>query len=328
MSNQATRREFLKTGVTAAVGAASVAGATRQADARETASAKTDGEHPFPLTGDPFPRLKGPHLKLSCCAYSFNKILPRGKKPGKMTMEGFVDFCAGLNLDGTELTSYYFPPDADAAYFKRIRRRAFLNGLEVSGTAVGNTFTIPPGTVRDKQIASVKRWIDLANEFAAPTIRIFAGSKPPAVTVEKARKWFVECMESCLPHAEKRGVFLALENHGGIVTTSDEVLACVRLIKSDWFGLNVDTGNFREADPYKAIAKCAPYAVNVHVKAHVQSTQTKKRTKADYDRIARIMAGAGYRGYISLEYEEKDDPTVAVPKHLAALRSAIAKSRS
>ncbi len=326
MRNEQTRRQFLGRGMTAAVGTASVGALARRGSAEGTA--QPSDERSSAPNKNAYNRQAGAHLKLSCCAYSFNKFLPRGKKAGKMTMEDFVDLCAKLNLEGTELTSYYFPPNADTAYFRRIRRRAFLNGLEVSGTAVGNTFTLPPGKVRNEKVASVKHWIDRATEFAAPTIRIFAGSKPPTVTIEQARKWFVECMEQCLPLAEKRGVFLALENHGGIVTTAEQTLACLSAIKSDWFGLNLDTGNFRDPDPYAAITKCAPYSVNVHVKTHVHSTTTKKSQPADYDRIAKILASAGYRGYVSLEYEARADAHAAVPKHIKALRSAIDETKA
>lgn len=326
MQNEQTRRQFLGHGVTAAVGTASVSALARRASAEGTAQ-PSDGQPSAPRK-NAYNRQAGAHLKLSCCAYSFNKLLPRGKKSGKMTMEDFVDLCAKLNLEGTELTSYYFPTDADTGYFRRIRRRAFLNGLEVSGTAVGNTFTLPPGKVRDEKVAMVKHWIDRAAEFAAPTIRIFAGSKSPTATIEQSRKWFVECMEQCLPLAEKRGVFLALENHGGIVTTADQTLACLSAVKSDWIGLNLDTGNFRDPDPYAAMARCAPYAVNVHVKTHVYSTTAKKSQPADYDRIAKILASAGYRGYVSLEYEAREDPHAAVPKHIKALRLAIDKTRA
>jgi sugar phosphate isomerase/epimerase len=43
----------------------------------------------------------------------------------------------------------------------------------------------------------------------------------------------------------------------------------------------------------------------------------------DYDRIAGIMRKAGYRGFISLEFEGNEDPRTAVPKSLALLRKAF-----
>ena len=40
----------------------------------------------------------------------------------------------------------------------------------------------------------------------------------------------------------------------------------------------------------------------------------------DYARIARIMREAGFRGYVSLEFEGKADPDRAIPESLALLR--------
>ncbi len=314
MTNDPTRRDVLRVG---AVAAASTAAVGVTASLNQAAAA---GE------ASPFDREAGATLKVSICAYSFNRLLPRGKKPGKMTMEDFLDFCARQDVVGAEPTSYYFPPEADMAYFRRYRRHAFLNGLDVTGTAIGNVFTLPAGEKRDAQIEMTKQWIDRAAELTAPTIRIFAGNQPKSATIEQSRKWFVECMEQVLPHAEKRGIFLALENHGGIVTTSDQLMACVNAIKSDWFGVNLDTGNFREPDVYAAMAKAAPHAVNVHLKVHVNSTKTGK-AEADYGRIAKLLCEAGYRGYVAVEYEAKDDPHKAIPKEIAKLRRAIGAVR-
>jgi L-ribulose-5-phosphate 3-epimerase len=43
----------------------------------------------------------------------------------------------------------------------------------------------------------------------------------------------------------------------------------------------------------------------------------------DYPRIAGILRSAGYRGWVSLEMEGKEDAHTAVPKSLAVLRSAF-----
>jgi sugar phosphate isomerase/epimerase len=40
----------------------------------------------------------------------------------------------------------------------------------------------------------------------------------------------------------------------------------------------------------------------------------------DYARIAKIMKDAGFKGYISLEFEGKEDPLTAIPKSLKLLR--------
>jgi sugar phosphate isomerase/epimerase len=262
---------------------------------------------------------KGTHMKLSLAAYSFRQYLSGAKK--SMTLEDFVDLCAQYDLDGTEPTSYYFPEPVTTEYLRRLRRRAFLQGLGISGTAVGNTFTQPPGPARDKEIAHVKKWVDYAVDLGAPVIRIFAGNLQKGTTEEQARQWAIEAINECCRYAGEHGIILALENHGGIVTTAEQLLLIVKAVQSDWFGVNLDTGNFRSSDPYHELEMAAPYAVTVQVKTEI--SPNGNRTEANLARVIAILKSAGYRGFVALEYEAREDPKTAVPRHLKKLRQLI-----
>jgi sugar phosphate isomerase/epimerase len=277
---------------------------------------------------DPVARGGGPSMKLSLAAYSYRKYMTdyrRGRAAdpaASMTMEGFVDLCAQLNLDGTELTSYYIPHPVSAEHLRGLRKRAFLLGLTVSGTAIGNTFTHPPGPELEKEIAHVKAWVDHAVDMGAPVIRIFAGEVQKGTTEEQARKWCIDAIQRCCQYAGQRGVILALENHGGIVATAEQLLSIVREVKSEWFGVNLDSGNFRSVDPYAELALAAPYAVTVQIKTQVGSPQGTK--EADLPRVIGILKEAGYRGFVALEYENESDPKEAVRRYLDTLRRLIA----
>jgi sugar phosphate isomerase/epimerase len=263
---------------------------------------------------------KGPaRLKLALCAYSFRQALTRKESP--MTLDEFLERAAELDLDGVELTSYYFR-DTSPAYLRHIRARAFQLGLDVSGTAVGNDFAVPPGPRRDQQIANVKAWSDRAEILGAPVIRVFAGGKQKGQTDEEVRRLIVEAIEQCCAYAAERGVFLALENHGGPTSTAQGLLAIARDVKSPWFGVNLDTGNYHSADPYAEIAATAPYAITTHVKSEMASAGQKAQP-ADCKRLVKILREAGYRGYLALEYEAKEDAETAVPRVIQAIREAI-----
>ena len=86
----------------------------------------------------------------------------------------------------------------------------------------------------------------------------------------------------------KYGIYLALENHGGITGTAEQLLALVKAVKHDWFGVNLDTGNFHTADPYGDLEKAAPYAVTVQVKTEIQRRGMKKED-ADLKRLIDIL---------------------------------------
>jgi sugar phosphate isomerase/epimerase len=297
-----TRRNFLTTASLAAAGAASPALKGRAYEYI-----------------DPIKRSGPARMKLSLAAYSFRNALTA--KAAGMTLDDFVNEAAKWDLDAIEPTSYYFPEPATPEYCRRLRRHALLNGLSISGTAIRNTFTHPPGPALDKEIAHVKHWIDLALDLGAPTIRIFAGDLQKGTSEADARKWCIDAIQQCCEYAGTRGIILALENHGGIVATIDQMLAIVKAVKSDWFGVNWDSGNFRSADPYADLAKLAPYAVVAQVKVEV--SPNGKPEKADLARIVGILRDAGYRGYLALEHEAKEDPFATVPKYLSELRRLI-----
>src|SRR5436190_809199 len=274
---------------------------------------------------EPFKRPGAPRLRLSLAGYSFRDSFIHGNKKAATTSEGkridmiqFIDYCADHGCEGAELTSYYFPPDANAEYYLNLRRHAFLRGITISGSAVGNNFAIPKGDKRDAEIASVKKWIQSAAVLGAPHIRIFAGAAPKDLSKDEAKKLCVSAIEECAAEAGKHGIFLGLENHGGIVAEPKDLLDMIREINSPWVGINLDTANFHTDDPYHDLEMCAPYAVNVQVKSEIQKRGQKKEL-ADLKRLVKILRDANYQGFVALEYEAAEDPWTAVPRLLKEL---------
>ena len=86
----------------------------------------------------------------------------------------------------------------------------------------------------------------------------------------------------------------------------------------------MDSGNFRTEDPYGDLAKIASYAVNAQIKVEIQSAGGEKQP-ADFERIVKILNDAGYRGYLVLEYEGKQDPLTDIPKYIDKLRTLIGR---
>ena len=131
-------------------------------------------------------------------------------------------------------------------------------------------------------------------------------------------------MEKCLPTAEKCGVLLGLENHWGLGRTPEGVMRIVDAVDSPWLQVTMDTGNFLE-DPYAKLEMLAPKAVFVQAKTYYGGG-TWYTLDLDYDRIGAILRTHNYRGYISLEFEGKEDPRTAIPKSLALLRRTMKRT--
>ncbi len=263
----------------------------------------------------PIARAGKPVLKVGCCAYSYRQYLT-GDAP-QMSLEAFLDRCAELGCDGVELTAYYFPSPITPRLMRRLARRCFLLGLEVAGTAIGNTFALPPGPERNANLVLTRNWIDLSAELGSPCLRVFAGAVPRGIPQARGRRWVAECLSEVIEYAADRGVMLALENHGGVVAEPDGLLDVISRVKSEWLGVKLDTGNFNTSDPYADLARCAPYAVSTHIKTEIRRNGTLE--PADMDRLAAILRQTGYRGFMNLEYEAAEDASTAVPRAIAEM---------
>lgn len=270
---------------------------------------------------EPITRSKGATMRLSLAAYSFNRQLS-GRAEPRMTLEEFIDYSATLPLDAVELTSYYFLKESKG-YIAEKKLRATRLGLDVSGTAVRNDFCLADPEKLQVQIDHVKRWIEHASLMGAKAIRIFAGNVPKGESEDVVVQRCARAIEQTCEYAGEYGIYLALENHGGITAEADTMLKIVKAVDSPYFGVNLDTGNFRTADPYGDVQKLAPYAVNVQVKTEMAPKGGPKE-EADLGRLIDMLREVGYRGYVVLEYEASEDPYKAVPRYVAELRKLLA----
>lgn len=279
---------------------------------------------------EPFQRPGPPRMRLSLAAYSFRDYFRDAthdrEKPAenskRIDLFQFIDFCAAQGCDGAELTSYYFPPNTDDEFLLKVKRHAILRGVSISGTAVGNTFTYAEGEQRRKEIASVIKWISHAATMGAPHIRIFAGTAPRGMNHSEAKRFCIGAIEECAKTAAEKGVFMGIENHGGIVADPKDLIDIVQAVKSPWLGINLDTGNFHTDDPCRDLELCAPYAVNVQIKSELRRRRGGKEA-ADLKRMIGILRKANYQGFVALEYEAEPDPWTHVPLLLKELRTLL-----
>ena len=108
----------------------------------------------------------------------------------------------------------------------------------------------------------------------------------------------------------------------GIGRTPEGVNKVVEGVNSQWFQATCDIGNFLE-DPYDKLEKLAPKTVLVQVKTY-HGGGLWYTLDLDYHRIAALLHKHNYQGYLSLEFEGKEDPRSGVAKSLALLRKAFA----
>ncbi|MCX8183505.1 MAG: sugar phosphate isomerase/epimerase [Crenarchaeota archaeon] len=242
-------------------------------------------------------------IKIGCAAYSYRDYL----KDGRMSYEDFIEEVYKIGLDGVEMTLYWLP-SREPSYFRNLKRIALSRGLPISCAGISTNFCNPDPREREKMIKTVEEGLGIARELGAPALRVFGGHVPEGYSEEQAIRWTVEALSRCITYAEENGIVIALENHGGVTARADNVVRIVESVGSPWLRVNLDLGNYKES-MYEDIAKTVPYAVHIHGKVSVS-----ENIKVDYEKIRRILGDNSYNGFISIEYEEKEDPKKGVPE--------------
>jgi len=262
-----------------------------------------------------------PRLLTGCCAYSYSKLL----KAGQMTMEDVIRKGVELGVDGVDMTAYWFK-STDPSYLASLRHLAFKNGVCFSGAATGASAVEADAGKRAAVLAEIKKWIDVTESLGAPHLRVFAGQLPPGATVQQGIEWTVATFEAASEYAAKKGITLGMEDHEGITQNSDTCLEIVRRVDSPFFGINLDITNFIptvKADAYAQIRATVPYATHTHIRDRFANGEA-----VDLDRVWRLFADSGYKGFMSAEYEGEENPATAVPKLVDKIKALCRKYSS
>ena len=289
----------------------------------------------------PTPAVPRKKIRLGISTYSYWHF-----RPPKISIESVIDRAAEIGVNGVDILHRQMEipekEDLDGAgrsYLRKLKRHAFINGIDLNCLSIHQNFVSPDKLVLQKNIEHTVKCIEIASLLGVPCLRINSGrwntiasfddlmkarGEEPAIpgyTEADAFTWCTECLEKCLPKAEECGVILAVENHWGLSRTPEGLLRIVNSIQSPWIGALMDTGNFLE-NPYDKLKQIAPRTVFVQAKTYDGGGEWYT-LDLDYKRIARILAEVNYTGYVSLEFEGKENPDIAVPKSIARLREAF-----
>jgi sugar phosphate isomerase/epimerase len=314
-----TRRRAIELGAAAAIAPGAALAAERQSPA------------PAPAAVAPPTSAR---VALAVSTYSYWHF-----RTEKYPIDKVIEHAAAVGFEGVEILHRQMA-DETPAYVNGLKRAAFRAGLSLPMLSIHQDFVHPDPAERQKHVDHTKHCLELAASLGIPVVRLNSGrwktiksfdelmkvkgDEPPLPghTDNDAFQWCTAAIEACLPTAEKEGVMLALENHWGLTTRPENLLRIYQGVRSPWFGVNLDTGNF-PGDPYAGIELIAPHAVIVQAKTYYGGGEWYT-LDLDYPRIAGLLRKAGFRGWVSLEMEGKEDPLTAVPKSYEVLRKAFA----
>jgi sugar phosphate isomerase/epimerase len=276
-----------------------------------------------------------PSIKLSVSSYSYWHF-----KGDKFPIEKVIDEAAALGLEGIDVLHRQMESE-DNAYLQKLKKHAFINGIAMTCLSIHQGFVTPDKEELKKHVDHTNQCIELAYKMGIPCLRLNTGRwntiksfddlmknrgiEPilPGYTEDDGYKWCVDGIQQCLKKAEECGVLLALENHWGLGSTPEGMIRIQDTVNSPWLGLLMDTGNFLE-DPYDKLKMIAPRASFVQAKTYYGGGEWYS-LELDYDRIVKILKDVNYHGYISIEFEGKEDAKSGVRKSVELLRKALAK---
>ncbi|MEZ4864760.1 MAG: sugar phosphate isomerase/epimerase family protein [Caldilineaceae bacterium] len=277
-----------------------------------------------------------PTLRLGTSTYSYWHFLPE-----KTPIETVLDEAHKLGLHGIEILHRQLASEENG-YLQQIKRHAFHLGLDLYNLSIHQDFVWEEAGERQKHIDHTLHCIDLAHEMGIGSIRVNSGgwrkqgsfddlikakgwvAPWPGYTKDDGMKWCIDAIHACLPHAEKRGVVLLLENHWGLTTFAADMAHLIETIDSPWFKAILDMGNFLfEEDMYAAVERIAHHVWLAHAKTY-HGGGTWYSLELDYARIFKLLLANGFKGYVSIEMEGAEPAASAMPKSVSLLTEAWA----
>lgn len=258
----------------------------------------------------------------------------------RMSLWEWIDLAGTLDVEGIELYPRFFE-DFEAATLARVRREARARGLEIPMMCNSPDFTQPDPADRAREVERTRRMIEVTAELGGRYCRVLSGQNRPGLREDEALKWVVDCLWALVPHAERAGVVLCMENHykDGLweypefAQSHRRYLAILDAVESPWLKAQYDPSNAVVAgeDPYELLERVLPRLATMQASdRHLEGGTIKDLRRMardpqhgyariirhgvigqglnDFDRIFRTLARAGYSGWVSIE--DGDGPTV------------------
>lgn len=313
MLNSSTRRSFLASSV--GLLAAGVAG---QAAAALTSAA-------------------APKFRISLAQWSVHKLIFGGKL-------NHLDFAATtkneFGIEGVEYVNQFFKDKAtDKAYLAEMNKRAADNGVTQLLIMVDGEGQLGDASLlkRAQAVENHYKWVEAAKELGCHSIRVNAGSSG---SYEDQLSRAADGLRALTEFGAKHEINVIVENHGGLSSNGEWLSSVIRKVGHARCGTLPDFGNFgidrnkgEWYDRYKGTQELMPFAKAVSAKTYdfddsrpLVTIDSRWDKETDYQKMMKIVADAGYEGWVGIEYEGgKLDEMAGIKASKALLERAIAK---
>ncbi len=251
---------------------------------------------------------------------------------GRMDYLQWLRDARSLGGEGVEhYDGFLAPLGPDAA--RRVREVMDATGQESSLLCFSPDFTHPDADERKRQVQRQKAAIDMSVDLGLRHCRTLSGQRLPGMSRAEGVQRTVDGITESLEYAAERDVVLCMENHykdgnwtyPEFAQAEDVFLEIIEQIEHPHFGVQYDPSNAIVGgyDPVAFLEKVQHRVVSMHASDRylVPGATLADLTEADgstgysdklkhgetgrglndYDAIFRILARAGYDGWISIE---------------------------
>jgi L-ribulose-5-phosphate 3-epimerase len=282
MENQLDRRDFLKQFVrlTAGVSVAGLAGRQSLAGAKE------------------------PLFKISLAEWSLHRALFSKQLDhldfAKVTKNDY-------GISAVEYVNQFFKDKAgDRGYLAEMKKRAGDLGVESRLIMIDGEGALGDAdeAKRKQAVENHYKWVEAAKYLGCKIIRVNAQSSG---SYEEQLERAADGLRRLTEFAAKHKIDVIVENHGGLSSNGAWLAAVIKKVNHPRCGTLPDFGNFslgdgKEYDRYQGVKEMMPYAKAVSAKSFDFNEQGNE-TVIDYNRMMKIVLGAGYHSFMGIEYE-------------------------
>jgi sugar phosphate isomerase/epimerase len=192
----------------------------------------------------------------------------------------------------------------------------FRTALDKAKAAVVNiafdgehSFYAADAAERDRAVTANQQWIDAAATLGSPSIRTHiasADNQPP--DLERS----AGTLQRIADYAATRNVVIDLENDDGVTEDPFFLVKLIEKVNSPWLRALPDFGNslmhLPPENAYAGLEAMFNHAYGIsHVKAS-ESTGKGAVVQVDLAHAFSLLKKSGYRGYLSMEYDDTGDP--------------------
>ncbi len=212
-------------------------------------------------------------------------------------------------IEAVELVNQFMMTQAtDQSYLADLKRQAGNEGVRILLIMCDGEGELgdPDAAKRSQAVQNHHKWADAAKSLGGHSIRVNAGTGGVG-SFEEQQKRAADGLSQLSEYCGTLGLNCIVENHGGLSSNGQWLSGVMRMVNRPNCGTLPDFGNFQIKpgewyDRYQGVQEMMPFAKAVSAKSYDFNAQGLC-VETDYVRMMKIVLGAGYHGFVGIEYE-------------------------